>query len=72
MEGGHDAAAHQLHLVRHGFQLVLIDLRPAELVTAMDQIDFGSQLGQIKGFLQRSIAAADDGDRRIAEEVAVA
>ena len=38
----------------------------------MDQIDFGSQLGQIKGFFQRSIAAADDGDRRIAEEVAVA
>ena len=53
-------------------QLVLHDLLGAELVAAVDQRDVAGDVGQVERFLDGGVAAADDGDRLVAVEEAVA
>jgi len=48
------------------------DFGGAQLVAAMDEIDFGGEAGEEHGFFAGGIAAADDADRDIAIERAVA
>ena len=48
------------------------DLRGAELIAAMDEVNLRGEPGEEAGFLARGIAAADDGDRDVAIEGAVA
>ena len=43
------------------------DLRRPQLVAAMDQIDRAGELGQVVGLFDGRIAAADDGQRLVAE-----
>ena len=43
------------------------DLRRAELVAAVDQIDDAGELGQVVGLFDGRIAAADDDQRLVAE-----
>ena len=58
--------------LRVGERLVLHDLRRAQRVAAMDDGHVRREARQEDRFLHRRVAAADDGDRLAAEEVAVA
>ncbi|MNC26215.1 hypothetical protein D3C75_743370 [compost metagenome] len=53
-------------------QLVLQDLLGAQLVAAMDQVDFPGDVGQVQGFFDGGVAATDHADHLVAIEKAVA
>ena len=53
-------------------EFVLHDLLAAQLVAAVDQGDVAGDVGQVEGFFDRSVAAADHGDRLVAVEEPVA
>ena len=58
--------------LRVGEDAVLHDLRRAQLLAAVDQRDVRRETGEEVGFLERGVAAAHDGDRKVAEEESVA
>ena len=64
--------------VPYGFDLVVLekavleDFFRAQLVAAVHQIHMAGEIGQKQGFLDRRVAAADDGHRFFAEEKSVA
>src|SRR5690606_11095919 len=57
-------------VVREG--ALLHDLRRAEGVLAVDHVDLGSEAGEERGLFHGGVAAADDSDRLLPEEEAVA
>ncbi|MCY1409536.1 hypothetical protein D9M71_248870 [compost metagenome] len=53
-------------------QLVLQDLLRAQLVAAVDQVDFLGDVGEVERFLDRGVTTADHADHLVAIEEAVA
>lgn len=50
----------------------LKDLRAAEFVASVDQRDLLRKFGQVRGFFEGGVSAADDCDIHVSEEVCVA
>ena len=71
VQRGDRAVPHQLEL-RVGEGAVLHDLRGAQLVAAVDEVDLLGEAGEERGLLDRGVAAADDRDLLVAEEEPVA